>query len=323
MTFSPPWWAQSPHIQTILPLLTKVDKPVLVRQRQELDDGDFIDLDWQGEAVNGNPILVLVHGLEGSALSHYARRLLHVCRLQQLVTVVHHHRSCSGEPNRLARSYHSGDTQDLQWTLSYLKQTYPASLLLVVGYSLGGNVVCKYQGEYGDSSLIERAVVVSAPLQLAACAKRLEKGFSKVYQSYLIKQLQQKLIGKINHPILGQQMPVKQSQAEQLKTFYEFDHYVTAPLHGFKGVDDYYQRASGLPYLRTITKPTLVMHAQDDPFMTQDVIPHKEHLSPMVEYELHAYGGHVGFIEGGSPWRPKYYLERRIMQFLLAHTSME
>ena len=316
-TFSPPWWAKSPHVQTILPVLTKVDKPVLRRQRLELTDGDFIDLDWQGEPKSGEAIVVLVHGLEGSALSHYARRMLQTCVEHKLAAVVHHHRSCSGEPNRLARSYHSGDTQDLQNTLLSLRAKYPKSPLLAVGYSLGGNVLSKYQGEYQDQSLIERAVVVSAPLQLSACAKRLENGFSKVYQSHLIKQLQRKVIEKLQHPQIGELMPLSLEDVGKLTTFYAFDHNVTAPLHGFSGVDDYYTRASGLPYLQNITKPTLVIHAKDDPFMTDDVIPAPGHLSAHVEYELHANGGHVGFIEGGSPWRPKYYLERRIMQFLL------
>lgn len=316
-TFMPPWWAKSPHIQTILPVFTKVAKPVLQRQRLELPDGDFIDLDWQGSPQEGAPIVVIIHGLEGSSQSHYARRLLLACKEHQLTAVVHHHRSCSGESNRLARSYHSGDTDDLQFSLSRLQQTYPQSPLLAVGYSLGGNVLTKYQGEYRDDSLLTRAVVVSAPLQLSACAKRLENGFSKVYQSHLIKQLQHKISQKLADPDLAGTIPLSQMQVAQLNTFYDFDDKVTAPLHGFDGVDDYYTRASGLPFISRITKPTLILHAKDDPFMTDDVIPHPSQMSEQVEYELHPYGGHVGFIEGGTPWKPRYYLERRILDFLL------
>ena len=317
--FSAPWWARNPHIQTILPVLTKVDRPQLNRERLELDDGDFIDLDWQGQPQSQQPIVVIVHGLEGSSGSHYARRMLATCKAQQLCAVVHHHRSCSGELNRLARGYHSGDTQDIHATLSALKRRYPNSPLLAVGYSLGGNVLVKYQGEQQQNSLLERAVIISAPLHLAACAKRLENGFSKVYQSYLIKQLQQKMLGKVSIPTLESQMPLGKAEIQQLTTFHAFDDKITAPLHGFNGVEDYYHRASGLPYLSQIEKPTLVIHAKDDPFMTHAVIPTDKQLGEQVEYELHEYGGHVGFIEGGTPWRPRYYIEKRTLSFLTAY----
>ncbi|WP_299795354.1 hydrolase [uncultured Shewanella sp.] len=315
-SFSPPWWARSPHVQTILPVFTKVDRPALSRERLELSDGDFIDLDWLSFPEDGQTILVVIHGLEGSAESHYVRRLLQDCRARGLCAVVHHHRSCSGEPNRLARSYHSGDTRDLHENLTHLKARFPNSRIRAVGYSLGGNVLTKYLGEHSDSSLIERAVVVSAPLKLAACAKKLEKGFSKVYQSYLIKQLQQKLTKKVQDKRLSESMPVSMSQIEELNTFYSFDHRVTAPLHGFEGVDDYYHRASGMNFLQHICQPTLVIHAEDDPFMTREVIPPAKKLSPDVVYELHSRGGHVGFIDGGTPFKPKYYLEKRILTFL-------
>ncbi|MCL2915960.1 hydrolase [Shewanella corallii] len=314
--FSPPWWARSPHIQTILPVLTKEQSPKVTRERLELADGDFIDLDWCGQASNGKPVLVLIHGLEGSSESHYARRMLNQCHLKGLTAVVHHHRSCSGLPNRLARSYHSGDTEDLGHTLTQIRTRLPDSPIWACGYSLGGNIVTKYLGETGSDSLIDRAVVVSAPLQLGACAERLKAGFSRVYQNYLIRQLQAKTLEKVNHPQLGKQMPLDESKVRELTTFHQFDDAVTAPLHGFKGVQDYYQRASGMPFLAKIQVPTLVLHAGDDPFMTSDVIPPPNGLAPNVEYELQPLGGHVGFINGGLPWRPRYYLEPRILYFL-------
>lgn len=314
--FKAPWWAKSPHVQTILPVMTKVAMPTLERQRLELSDGDFIDLDWLRKPTENQSIVVLLHGLEGSAKSHYIRRMLQTCKQHNQAAVVHHHRSCSGEANRLARSYHSGDTQDLQHTLITLKRQFPSSSILVVGYSLGGNVLTKYLGEKQSEALIERAVVISAPLRLDACAEKLEKGFSKVYQKHLINQLQYKTREKVSHPRLGQHMPVTAKQVTQLNSFYKFDHQVTAPLNGFTGVDDYYQRASGLPYLSQICVPTLVMHARDDPFMTDAVIPTATQISDTVEYELHHQGGHVGFIDGGTPLKPRYYLERRIYNFL-------
>lgn len=320
-SFRPPWWARSPHFQTIIPVLTKVAGLPLRRERLELEDGDFIDLDWLKTPTPGKPLLVILHGLEGSADSHYIRRLLRECQKQRLAAVVHHHRGCSGEDNRLARSYHSGDTADISHSLQTLKQRYPHSPLLAVGYSLGGNVLAKYQGEFAEKSLLSRAAVVSAPLALASCAKRLEKGFSKVYQSYLIRQLQQKMLLKLERG--NSQLPLNGEAIKRLNTFYDFDHQVTAPLHGFNGVDDYYQRASALPLLGKIAKPTLIIHAADDPFMTDAVIPSLAHLPACVEYELHANGGHVGFIEGGTPWRPRYYLEQRLLRYLTESTHAD
>ncbi|NKF49526.1 hydrolase [Shewanella sp. WXL01] len=321
LAFTPPWWAKNPHVQTILPVMRKIPMPVVKRERLELQDGDFIDLDWLGKPEDGQPILLIVHGLEGSAQSHYARRMLDEAKQQGLCAVVHHHRSCSGEPNRLARSYHSGDTEDVSFTLKTLKQRCPNSPLLGIGYSLGGNVLAKYQGTYREQSLLSRAVVVSAPLALGACAKRLEGGFSTVYQSYLIKQLQQKMRTKLETPGLQTAMPVDHRQLANLSTFYLFDDKITAPLHGFDGAEDYYNRASGLSFLQHITVPTLIIHAQDDPFMTDEVIPAQHQLSSAVEYELHQYGGHVGFINGGTPWQPKFYLEHRALRFLLNGAS--
>lgn len=319
--FTPPWWASNPHIQTILPFVFKVAKPETFRQRQELDDGDFIDLDWLGNPQNGEPILVIVHGLEGNVESHYARRMLIEAKKAKLCAVVHHHRGCSGEPNRLARSYHSGDINDLDFTLRQLKQYYPDSELYAVGYSLGGNVLAKYQGTLQDNSLLTKAVVISAPLTLSACAKKLEHGFSKVYQSHLIKRLQKKMLEKVNNVDLVAQMPIGKEELKKLNTFYLFDDQVTAPLHGFKGVDDYYDRASGITLLKHITKPTLIIHAQDDPFMTDAVIPTKDELSTAVEYELHAKGGHVGFIKGGWPWKPQFYIEKRVLDFVFSQPN--
>ncbi|WP_335923555.1 hydrolase [Shewanella chilikensis] len=320
-SFRPPWWARSPHFQTIIPVLTKVAGLPLQRERLELEDGDFIDLDWLKAPIPGKPLLVILHGLEGSADSHYIRRLLRECQKQELAAVVHHHRGCSGEDNRLARSYHSGDTADISHSLQTLKQRYPHSPLLAVGYSLGGNVLAKYQGEFAEKSLLSRAAVVSAPLALASCAKRLEKGFSKVYQSYLIRQLQQKMLLKLERG--NSQLPLNGEAIKRLNTFYDFDHQVTAPLHGFNGVDDYYQKASALPLLGKIAKPTLIIHAADDPFMTDAVIPSLAHLPACVEYELHANGGHVGFIEGGTPWQPRYYLEQRLLRYLTESTHAD
>ncbi|MBY5981668.1 hydrolase [Ferrimonas balearica] len=311
--YQPSRWWRNRHLQTIWPLLTKPRRrPPLTRQRIELDDGDFIDLDWLWRPKPEQPILLILHGLEGSADSHYIRRLLLDCHTEGRAAVVMHQRSCSGEPNRLPRSYHSGETQDLGTVLATLSQAHPGHEIHAVGYSLGGNVLTKYLGEQGRDSLIHRAAVVSAPLDLARCAEAMSQGFARVYQNHLVSRLKQKTAAKLAGPGLGD-LPLAATELEKLNTFYHFDDAVTAPLHGFAGAEDYYQRASGKGFLANITVPTLLLHALDDPFMTHDVVPPVEQISPSVQLELCDYGGHVGFIEGGWPWAPRFYLERRLL----------
>lgn len=308
--FRAPWWARNAHVQTILPVMTKWPMPPLQRERLHLADGDFIDLDWLTQRQANAPLLVIVHGLEGSAQSHYARRMLHLCQQQGVNAVVHHHRGCSGEDNQLPRSYHSGDTADLHASLLHLQQQLPHSPIWAVGYSLGGNVLAKYLAEQAQNCLLQAAVVVSAPLELSGCSRKLERGFSRIYQSYLLKQLQQKMRAKQQrHQVLSK------VAIDELNTFYRFDDQITAPLHGFQGADDYYQRASAKPLLGNIAVDTLILHAADDPFMGQSVLLEPSTLPSNVHYELCPHGGHVGFINGGSPWRPTFYLEQRVLEF--------
>lgn len=314
--FPTPWWAKNPHVQTILSSVLRAPDTSLRRERLELVDGDFIDLDWSDAGEQTKRVVVVFHGLEGSSSSPYVRRLIKRCGEHQVSVVVHHHRSCSGENNRLARSYHSGETGDMQQTLQHIKRLCPDAHIDAIGYSLGGNALAKYLGEHKDASLVDRAVIVSAPLQLSACAKRLEGGFSRIYQRHLIKRLRRKTMDKLANPQLLEMMPVESEVVMELKTFYDFDDQVTAPLHGFADVHDYYSQCSGLQFLSSITIPTLIMHAADDPFMTAAVIPTPGHYSEQVSYELYSHGGHVGFISGGSPLRPKYFLEDRLADFL-------
>lgn len=311
-----PMWAKNPHVQTILPTLLKTPGVSLRRERVELDDGDFIDLDWAETAERPSRIVVAFHGLEGSSNSPYLKRLMKKCLEHNVCSVVHNQRGCSGENNRLARSYHSGETGDIQSTLLHLQNLYPDAQIDAVGYSLGGNALAKYLGEQKDASLVNRAVIVSAPLLLSACAKRLESGFSTIYQHHLIKKLHRKVIEKRANPKLKGSILLEPNQLKQLKTFYDYDDKVTAPLHGFTDVHDYYARCSGLQFLNSITSPTLIVHAADDPFMTDAVIPKPEQLSEHVTYELYPHGGHVGFISDGTPLRPRFFLEDRIADYL-------
>lgn len=310
-TFRPAWWLPGAHAQTLwASTLRRTPRPRLQRERLELPDGDFLDLDW---AVGGpGPVVLLLHGLEGSVRSNYASGLLKVLQARGYTALLMHFRGCSGEPNRLARGYHSGETGDLQYLIELLRRRYPERSLGVVGYSLGGNVLLKWLGERGTRAPVAAAVAVSVPFQLERVAERLERGFSRLYQWVLLRRMRINLQRKRRRVAL----PLAPFDPDALTSFRRFDDAVTAPLHGFAGVDDYYRRCSSRQYLRGIAVPTLVLHAQDDPFMTPDVVPDAAELGAGVMLELAAHGGHVGFVAGGWPWGARYWLEERIPGFL-------
>ncbi len=286
----------------------------LRRERYELPDGDFIDLDWVGEG--DGPIVVVLHGLGGSSDSHYVRGVLRACVAQGWRGVLMYFRGASEEPNRLPRSYHSGDTGDLNTLIGELRRREPATKLAVIGYSLGGNVLLKWLGELGDRAPIDAAVAVSVPFDLAATVTRLDLGFARVYQQRLLRCLKWSTARKLTR----MRLPVDAAGLAAIRTLREFDQRLTAPLHGFRDADDYYSRATCRPYLQHIVRPTLIVHAVDDPFMTPQVIPAVAELSSALRLELSSRGGHVGFVSG-PPWRPQYWLEARIIDYLTAMLS--
>jgi len=315
-TFRPAWWLPGPHLQTIWPLLFGPKRlPPLHPERFELPDGDFLDLAWT-EPIGGATVLIL-HGLEGGLESHYASRLLGALAACGRPAVFMHFRNCGSTPNRLPRSYHSGETGDLQSTLQHVRGVTGAPLACVVGYSLGGNVLLKWLGERGEQSLVKTAVAVSVPFNLADAAERLDRGLSRLYQRYLLRKLRASYRRKFRARAL---VPLPVS-LEALRSFREFDDQITAPLHGFAGADDYYRRSSSRQFLKDIRTPTLILHARDDPFMWPQTAPVDSELSPSITLELAQHGGHVGFVAGDRPWQPEYWLEQRIFAHLSGISS--
>lgn len=313
-SFKRAWWLPGPHLQTLWPVLSWAKKkPTTTRQRMELADGDFIDLDWVNQNLT-TPIIAILHGLEGSASSHYVRDILYTLQQLNYRAVLIHFRGCSGEMNRAGRFYHSGDTADLQCIIEMLLQHYPQTPLGAVGYSLGGNVLLKWLGETGANNPLQCAVAISVPMLLNKSADRMQRGFSRFYQWHLIKKLKQKLLQKQ----LKMALPIK-GDIKNIFDFWSFDDKVTAPLHGFQSADDYYQKASSRQYLKSITVPTLIIHAQDDPFTDASMIPHADELSPAVTLELSTAGGHVGFISGAIPGIGKSWLLQKIPTFIKAY----
>lgn len=311
-TFRPAWWLPGPHAQTLWPVLfRRRPRLALRRERLELPDGDFLDLDWTGG--DQGPIVLILHGLEGSSDSHYARGLLAAIVRHGWRGVVMHFRGCSGQPNRLAHRYCAADTADMAYVTDWLRRREPAAPLAAVGYSLGGNALLKWLGMADADLPLRAAVAVSIPFRLDDTAQRLQKGFSRLYQLHLLRALKHGYRNKFRHRSDG---PVTLAELATIRDFYGFDDRITAPLHGYAGVDDYYARASCRPNLRQIRVPTLILHARDDPFMWPETAPEASELSPSVRLELSAGGGHVGFVGGPWPWRADYWLERRIPAFL-------
>jgi hypothetical protein len=223
-----------------------------------------------------------------------------------------HYRGCSGEANRLPRSYHSGDTADLAYVVEHIRARCDVPAMAVIGYSMGGNVLLKWLGEQGSKATVQAAAAVSVPFTLSLAADRLDRGLSRIYQRRLIGELRAKLDRKFT----DEDSPIDLQRARASRNFWEFDDRVTAPLHGFEDVHDYYTHSSSRQYLRMINVPTLILHARDDPFMTPQVLPSADELSPDIVIEISAGGGHVGFVHGMLPWRPRYWLEERIPVFL-------
>lgn len=315
--FQPPWWLANNHVQTIYPTLLRRDHAKIDQyERIELTDGDFIDLAWaNGEQRSDAPLIVLLHGLGGSVRSVYVAGLLRSFNQAGYRAVLMHFRGASGEPNRLPRAYHSGDTGDLNDVLQHIHQREPHTKKAVVGISLGGNVLLKWLGEVGEQTLIHCATAVSVPFQLDLVTERINKGLSRIYQAYLLQGLRSVFWNKLD--LVSTVIPLTKNDLLSLKTLRAFDERITAPLHGFKNAQAYYQEASSKQYLSAIKTPTLIIHALDDPFMTAQVIPNIHDLSPHTTLELSRRGGHVGFVNGRDPATITSWLEYRVPNFLM------
>lgn len=318
--FRPAWWLPGPHLQTLWqPLFRRWPQPDTRRERLDTPDGDFLDLDWSGSAAG--PIVILLHGLSGSSRSPYIRGMQATLAKHGWQTVAMNFRGCGGQPNRTARGYHSGDTGDLDHLHHTLVQRHPDRPLAAVGYSLGGNVLLKWLGERGHGAQLVAAAAVSVPLRLDLCADRLDHGFSRLYRNQLLRELKQ-YVARKRQALTTQGRLNEARRLERLgnlapiRSFREYDNQVVARLYGFQDADDYYRQASARQYLANIRRPTLLIQARDDPFLTPAVLPETHELSSSVRLEITGGGGHVGFVGGHLPWRPDYWLERRIAGFL-------
>ena len=315
--FKPAWWLRNRHAQTIFPTLPWSGAPQVELRSEplELPDGDVTVVDWMvgGPAADsGAPLLVILHGLEGSANSSYARSLLHAAAGMGWRAAVLHFRDCGDYRNRLPRRYHAGETSDIRYFLESLGTAGHTGPMTAVGFSLGGSVLLKYLGENGVSTPLQAAAAICVPLSLHNSADALTSGVSKIYQYYLLKRMKKAIGRKFDRYTAA----FDWDRAMNARTFAEFDDAVTAPLHGFSGKDEYYDRCSSAGFLADIRRPTLIINALDDPFMTPAAIPAEDLLADSVQIEVSEIGGHVGFVGGSLPWHPEYYLPSRILSFL-------
>jgi len=307
--YAAPVWLPGGHLQTLYATLLPKPQIDFRRERWVLDDGDFIDLDWLDGPADA-PLVVLFHGLEGDSSGLYARSLMAALRDVGWRGVVPHFRGCSGEPNRLPRAYHSGDSAEIGNILLRLRQT--DAPLYAAGVSLGGNALLKWLGEQGAAAgeILRAAVAVSAPMDLPAAGAAMDRGLTRFYTAHFLSTLKVKALAKLDRfPGLYEQRAI-----QAIDTIKAFDTLVTASLHGFRDADDYWRRSASKPWLKQIKLPTLLINALNDPFMPGEVLPGKDEVSAHVRLEFSPQGGHVGFVSGPFPGRFDW-LPQRVLSF--------
>jgi len=320
-SFRPKPWLRNSHAQTLWRKYVPAPKVQHRRQRVELNDGDFIDLDWcvseSEKEENNGTIVLLLHGLCGCSRSGYIQSLQYRLGLSDTASVAMNFRNCSGETNRFARSYHSGVTADLAEIVATLRREHRAVEINAVGFSLGANVLLKWLGELATESPIHRAVAVSTPFNLTLCSRALQEGMSRMYGRYFLRRL----VADVEHKKRVFQQVGNQEQLDlllscgnlgRLSSLWEFDDRVTAPIHGFDNAAHYYEQSSSLNYLADVEVPTLLLQSRDDPIIPPQALPEHQQLSAPIVQDFFDHGGHVGFASASD----RFWMEDRIVGFL-------
>jgi predicted alpha/beta-fold hydrolase len=309
-SFKAAWWCSNPHFQTLYPtFFRKAVHIKLNHECLETLDNDFLDTAYPDE--NGGSLVLVFHGLEGSLQSHYAKGIMKALYDAGFYPIFMHYRGCNGQANRTTRRYHSAETTDPTFLLETFSNRHPGREIYAVGFSLGGNMLLNWLNDLGEQSPVKKAVVISVPFDLSICNKCIQQGLSRIYLKHLLDKLHEGIRLKYDAGLF----PADFEKAINSKTFWEFDEYATAPLHGFKGADDYYAKCSSKFYMKNIRTPTLIIQAKDDPFLTEEALPTRDELSPAIALELTNKGGHVGFIAGNNPFNPIYWAEQRTVEF--------
>jgi predicted alpha/beta-fold hydrolase len=315
-TYRPAWWVPGAHAQTLWGAIARRKAALPTRlERWATPDGDFLEI-LRLDASPSRPRLVMLHGLEGGVDSHYVGGFLQMARRRDWGADLILFRSCGTALNRARRVYHSGETSDLAFVANRVLEEFPQALVTLCGVSLGANVLLKWLGERGDSlsERIRGAAAVSTPFDLERGSRHISRGLSRVYELFFLRSLRRKALAKLTrYPDLFDRDAMRRA-----RTLYEFDDAVTAPVHGFHGARDYYSRSSSLQFIEHIRLPTLLLNAADDPFLPAVVLSEVEGIAQSNAYltlDFPRHGGHAGFVHG-QPWRPEYYAEQRVAEFL-------
>jgi len=321
LPFRPAHWARGAHAQTLIARILRSPKgPMYFRERLDTPDGDFLDLDWGPEPSSDAPIVLVLHGLEGSSSRRYIRNICRELLARHIWPVAMNLRGCSGTPNWRPHSYHSGETGDPRLVLGLLRRRYPSRPLGALGFSLGGNVLLKLLGEDVSDSAVkpDSAVAISVPYDLAAGSQLLEKSWmGRIYTAYFLRSLKWKI--RLKRELLSSILDL--STVLKSRTLWEFDDAATAPLGDFANAASYYSESSSSGFLGGINTPTLLIHAEDDPFLPAQAVPRQEALAnPMIDLLIHPSGGHVGFL-GGTPINPSFWAESEGARFLAEQLS--
>ena len=315
--FASPAWLPDGHSQTIWPYLLRRPPVPYRRERVAAPDGDFWDFDWlvPPNARPDAPLVVLLHGLEGSSASHYARALMIALMARGWRGVAPHFRGCSGEPNLMPRAYHSGDHMEAHAILQAIRaRVDAATVVYAVGISVGGSVLLNWLGRAGRdaATMVSAAAAVSTPLDLTAAGIAIGKGLNRIYTHNFLSTLKPKSLALAQrHPAL-----LDAAKVRRARTMYDFDDAVTSVLHGFADAPDYWRRASANPWLAGVGVPTLVLNARNDPFVPAESLPGPADVSADVLLEQPEAGGHAGFLSGPFPGNIDW-LPRRLLDFFV------
>ncbi len=308
MSFEPVFWYRHPHVQTVF--AGKFRRAPIVqydKERLELPDGDFLDLFWTQKPQREGALVVLLHGVAGSAQSPYIRAMASVLASEGFGVASLNFRG-AGEINRKVEAYHAGEIKDLEYVLEQLREKHPHTSIFAIGFSLGGSILLNHLGR--SASVLSGAIAVSVPVDLTSTAKKLQREFFGIYDRFIVRSLRR--MAKEKWFFLEGMGFSK--EVLKARTVWEFDDKITAPIFGFENAQDYYQQCSSKLVLSQIAVPTLLLQSKDDPFLDIPSFPKPDQVSSAVTCLYTQYGGHVGFVR--SPLRFGSYVEEQAVQFI-------